>query len=63
MLRPGESPVCLMCLKPLSAEERKYYEYRCEPCEGKAWARLQRWKAGAKDAELDALFGDKDEHA
>jgi hypothetical protein len=34
-----------------------HYEYRCETCERAHHERLQAWKAGAKDPELDRLFG------
>mgnify|MGYP007083427295 CR=1 FL=1 len=51
------TPVCYDCLRPLTDEERHYYETRCEACEGEWQERLQRWKRGHDDAEFDQLYG------
>ena len=61
MLPPGPTDNCVACLKPLTAEERHYYEYRCEACEGKWFERVAAWRNGGADAELDGYFGDKSE--
>ena len=50
---PGETPNCIACLKVLTAEERHYYEYRCETCEGKWHERLRKWIDGGEDWEID----------
>jgi hypothetical protein len=55
-LLPHPTPNCVMCGKLLTRMERYYLEYRCEVCEGKWHERLQRWKAGGDDAELDQHF-------
>lgn len=51
-------PRCTDCKAPLTLEEAHYYEIRCQKCEGERHERLQRWKAGAPDAEFDKLFGE-----
>ena len=61
MMPNGETADCICCLKPLTAEERKHYEYRCEGCERTHFQRILNWRAGAEDKELDALFGDAGE--
>lgn len=48
---------CVMCLKPLTAEEKHTYEYRCEACQGKWMDRLVSWMRGRKDTELDKFYG------
>lgn len=48
---------CVMCLKPLTAEEKHAYEYRCEACHGKWMDRLISWMRGRKDTELDKVYG------
>ena len=58
MIHAGETPFCIVCLAKLTDKEREYYEYRCERCERTHFQRIQRWKAGGEDAELDKLFGD-----
>lgn len=48
--------VCIGCDAELSETEQRMYEYRCEYCEGLWHARVQAWRAGAKDAELSRMF-------
>ena len=48
--------LCNDCGKILADEELKYYEYRCNDCE-QAWSdRINAWRFGAEDEELDAIF-------
>lgn len=49
-------PKCDDCGEDLTAEERHYYEHRCELCEVKSLARFTAWRKGADDPELDALY-------
>lgn len=49
-------PVCCACLRLLTREERTYYGMRCERCERALLARIDRWRAGYPDKELDELF-------
>lgn len=51
-----ETLICLSCSSVLTAEEREYYEYRCEKCEREWFERIQAWLNGAADKELDACF-------
>lgn len=57
MIRAGQTSNCIACLAPLTDEEKKYYEYRCENCERRMVRRIWRWQKGHPDAELDAMFG------
>lgn len=52
-----ETPVCVACLKPLTDEERMYFDYRCTECEGKWFERIQAWRRGKPDPELDREYG------
>jgi protein-disulfide isomerase len=47
---------CIDCDASLNIAEDHYYEYRCEACERKWFERVEAWKAGAEDPELDASF-------
>lgn len=47
---------CRDCGKPLTCEEAHWYEYRCEQCEGEWYERIQDWRAGEPDAELEEMF-------
>lgn len=47
---------CRDCGKVLTMTEEHYYEYRCEGCEAAWTARLQAWRLGVNDPELDKLF-------
>lgn len=51
---------CNDCGKTLTELEWQFYTYRCEACEAEWHARLQRWKSGEEDIELDNLFGGKE---
>ena len=48
---------CRGCGKPLTDEEREFYEDSCEQCEREDLERWQAWRHGADDPELDARFG------
>lgn len=50
--------LCDDCAKELTDEEAKFYVWRCEDCEGKAWSRMVTWLHGRRDPELDALTSD-----
>lgn len=62
LLPSGETPICIACLAPMTPIEREFYEYRCESCEGKWQAKIEAWREGADDGELDTLF-DTGEHS
>lgn len=47
---------CRRCGKPLTSEEAKYYADRCEGCEVDWFERIEAWRLGGADAELDAVF-------
>lgn len=40
----------------LTAEERRYYGTSCEDCETVWSNRIDAWKSGTDDKELDAIF-------
>lgn len=48
--------LCSDCLCLLTDEEEEFYEYRCEVCEGLWHERVQDWKSGKPDRELDTYF-------
>jgi len=48
---------CKDCDRYLTPTEEHFYEYRCEDCEALEHARIQAWRAGAEDLELDERFG------
>lgn len=48
-------PICCACFKPLTEHERNYYESRCEACESKLTDRIEAWRAGHHDPELDKM--------
>lgn len=47
---------CKDCGFILTEEEMHYYEIRCEKCERAYDERVERWRRGGEDAELDAMF-------
>ncbi|MDQ8050712.1 hypothetical protein [Luteibacter sp.] len=49
-------PVCNCCLKPLSADEMEFLGFRCEACEQDVNDRVEAWRAGASDPELDLIY-------
>lgn len=49
-------PICCACFSPLTSEERNYYESRCEACEEKLLERIDNWRLGHPDLELDRMF-------
>ena len=50
------APKCIDCDRYLNATEEHFYEYRCEDCEALELGRIQAWKAGGEDDELDERF-------
>jgi len=54
-------PTCDNCGAVLTTEEHKYYERRCEKCE-KAWhERIEEYRNGNDDPELDRRYGVKND--
>lgn len=52
----GQPPVP-PCGAILTAEERHWYGSTCERCEQEWGARIERWRSGGADIELDRMFG------
>jgi len=50
--------LCADCGNVMTEEEKHYYEYRCEGCEQIWYERLQDWRAGGSDPELDEMFSE-----
>lgn len=49
--------ICSDCGATLTDEEAAYYEDSCDSCQA-AWSeRLDRWRNGGEDLELDEVFG------
>lgn len=48
---------CRDCQCELTAEEAQYYEDRCEECEVEWHLRMEAWRAGGTDPELDQMYG------
>lgn len=48
--------MCAVCGAILTDEERYYYDYQCEKCERADMERIEAWRNGASDPELDALY-------
>lgn len=44
------------CGEVLSGEERHYYGTTCEKCEREWGFRIEAWRMGAVDTELDQMF-------
>jgi len=51
----GRDPIPA-CGKPLTPEERHWYGTTCEACERKWGARIEAWRKGGADTELDAML-------
>lgn len=52
--------LCGVCARRLTTEESEYYGFRCEQCERDWHDRIQAWRGGAPDDELDRLYGHLD---
>lgn len=50
------SKQCRGCDRYLSATEEHFYGDRCEDCERLEMARIEAWKKGAEDPELDERY-------
>lgn len=44
------------CGEPLTADERHWYGTTCEKCEVEWALRIEAWRKGAPDSELDRMF-------
>lgn len=49
---------CCDCGAYLTPTEDHFYGYRCEGCERKWFARIEAWRHGADDDELDEQFSE-----
>lgn len=47
---------CSECGKYLTPTEEHYYGHRCESCERKWFERVEAWRLGGDDDELDEAF-------
>jgi hypothetical protein len=47
---------CHDCTRPLTSEEAYYYGTRCEKCERTHFERIELWRHGGTDPELDAFY-------
>lgn len=47
---------CMCCMKPLTGDEEYWYQFRCEECELENHERIQAWRKGADDPELDTQY-------
>lgn len=50
---------CIDCHKERSTTERILYGYRCRPCEMAWMQRFHEWRAGARDEQMDEVYGDR----
>lgn len=48
--------ICEDCGERLTAIERHYYGARCEGCERMWFERVELWRRGGQNAELDRLY-------
>lgn len=51
------SDYCKVCDCGINTVEKYFYDNRCEQCERKHHDRIEAWRAGAADEELDRYFG------
>ena len=51
--------LCYDCGALLTLVEAHFYGTRCETCEGAWHTRIEAWRLGAPDPELDKLFEEK----
>lgn len=42
--------------QPMTKADAKYYHDRCEQCERDWFERIETWRRGGHDLELDALY-------
>lgn len=47
---------CTDCDDAMSEDEIRYYGNRCETCEEALMQRIERWRGGALDGELERAF-------
>ena len=48
--------LCIECGAVLTDEERHYYGNRCEKCERAEFERVESWRHGGQDEELDRIY-------
>ncbi len=51
--------ICTDCGNTLTDEERHYYGSRCERCEREWSDRIEGWRRGAEDTDLDRRYDGK----
>ena len=56
-IRASWATTCRDCGNYLTATEEHYYENRCNECEGRWLDRIESWRHGGEDDDLDALYG------
>jgi hypothetical protein len=47
---------CACCGAKLTTQERRYYGDTCDDCEREWCERMEAWRHGAQDPELDRAF-------
>lgn len=50
----------MCCGFNLTPEELYFYGYKCEQCTQQDQERLEKWKAGGEDKQLDKIYGKRD---
>lgn len=55
LLCQGQPPVP-GCGKVLTPDERHWYGYCCEECEGEWSRRIEAWRRGGADTDMDKMF-------
>lgn len=48
-------PICGACGNLLTEEEEEFYVFRCEACERDWNERINAWRSGGHDPELDSV--------
>ncbi len=48
--------ICIECGKILTDEEAHYYAGNCEACEREWHDRINAWRHGGEDEELDRMY-------
>lgn len=48
--------ICRDCGDMMTQQDIEYFEYRCETCEREWMIRIEEWRHGAEDKEIDRMF-------